>query len=121
MPISARDGSGMEDLLSELKGLCMPGGHLFPEDTLTDQPERVIAGELVREKTLRLLDKEVPHGVAAVTERMKDRDGILDIDVTLYCEKARPQGHSDTARRRYAEKNRHGRPGRTWSGSLAAR
>lgn len=58
VPVSARDGSGMEDLLSELKGLCMPGGHLFPEDTLTDQPERVIAGELVREKTLRLLDKD---------------------------------------------------------------
>lgn len=92
VPVSARDGSGMEDLLSELKGLCMPGGHLFPEDTLTDQPERVIAGELVREKTLRLLDKEVPHGVAAVTERMKDRDGILDIDVTLYCEKPGHKG-----------------------------
>ena len=92
VPVSARDGSGMEDLLSELKGLCMPGGHLFPEDTLTDQPERVIAGELVREKTLRLLDKEVPHGVAAVTERMKDREGILDIDVTIYCEKPGHKG-----------------------------
>ena len=59
---------------------------------LTDQPERVIAGEIVREKVLRLLDKEVPHGVAAVTERMKDRDGILDIDVTIYCEKSGHKG-----------------------------
>ena len=92
VPVSARDGNGMEDLLGELKNLCMPGGHLFPEDTLTDQPERVIAGEIVREKVLRLLDKEVPHGVAAVTERMKDRDGILDIDVTLYCEKPGHKG-----------------------------
>ena len=92
VPVSARDGSGMEDLLAELKNLCQPGGHLFPEDTLTDQPERVIAGEIVREKVLRLLDKEVPHGVAAVTEGMKDRDGILDVDVTLYCERPAHKG-----------------------------
>ena len=92
VPISAKDGRGMEELLEELKKLCLPGGHLFPEDTLTDQPERVIASEIVREKVLRLLDKEVPHGVAAVTERMKDRDGILDIDVTVYCEKSGHKG-----------------------------
>ena len=92
VPVSAKDGSGMEDLLDELKKLCLPGGHLFPEDTLTDQPERVIASEIVREKVLRLLDKEVPHGVAAVTERMKDREDILDIDVTIYCEKPGHKG-----------------------------
>lgn len=92
VPVSAKDGSGMDDLMEELKALCLPGGHLFPEDTLTDQPERVIASEIVREKVLRLLDKEVPHGVAAVTERMKDRDGILDIDVTIYCEKSGHKG-----------------------------
>lgn len=92
VPVSAKDGGGMEELLDELKKLCMPGGHLFPEDTLTDQPERVIASEIVREKVLRLLDKEIPHGVAAVTERMKDRDGILDVDVTLYCEKPGHKG-----------------------------
>lgn len=92
VPVSAKDGSGMADLMEELKKLCLPGGHLFPEDTLTDQPERVIAAEIIREKVLRLLDKEVPHGVAAVTERMKDRDGILDIDVTVYCEKSGHKG-----------------------------
>lgn len=92
VPVSARDGSGMDELLEELKKLSEPGGHLFPEDTLTDQPERVIASEMVREKVLRLLDKEVPHGVAAVTERMKERDGILDIDVTIYCERANHKG-----------------------------
>ena len=92
VPVSARDGNGMEDLLGELKKLCMPGGHLFPEDTLTDQPERVVAGEIDREKVVRVLGKEVPHGVAAVTERMKDRDGILDIDVTIYCEKSGHKG-----------------------------
>jgi GTP-binding protein Era len=92
VPISAKDGSGLKDLMEELKKLCLPGGHLFPEDTLTDQPERVIASEIVREKVLRLLDQEVPHGVAAVTERMKDRDGILDLDVTIYCEKSGHKG-----------------------------
>lgn len=92
VPVSARDGSGMEELLSELKKLTQPGGHLFPEDTLTDQSERVIASETVREKLLRLLDKEIPHGTAAVTERMKERDGILDIDVTIYCERDSHKG-----------------------------
>lgn len=92
VPVSAKDGNGMEELLAELKKLTQPGGHLFPEDTLTDQPERVIASETVREKALRLLDKEIPHGVAAVTERMKERDGILDIDVTLYCERDNHKG-----------------------------
>lgn len=92
VPVSAKDGNGMEDLLGELKKLCLPGGHLFPEDTLTDQPERVIVSEVVREKALRFLDQEVPHGVAAVTERMKDRDGVLDIDVTIYCEKSGHKG-----------------------------
>lgn len=92
VPISAKDGNGMEELLDELKKLCRSGGHLFPEDTLTDQPERVIASEIVREKVLRLLDKEIPHGVAAVTERMKEREGILDLDVTIYCERANHKG-----------------------------
>ena len=92
VPVSARDGSGMGELLDELKKLCQPGGHLFPEDTLTDQPERVIVSEVVREKVLRLLDKEVPHGVAAVTERMGERDGLVDAQVTLYCERPAHKG-----------------------------
>lgn len=92
VPVSAKDGTGMAELLTELKKLTVPGGHLFPEDTLTDQPERVIAAEIVREKILRLLDKEVPHGTATVTERMQERGGILDIDVTIYCERASHKG-----------------------------
>jgi len=87
VPISAKDGNGMNELLSELMNFCQPGGHFFPEDTLTDQPERVIAAEIVREKILRLLDKEVPHGTAVVTERMKEREGIIDLDVMIYCER----------------------------------
>ena len=107
-------------MLDELKKLCLPGGHLFPEDTLTDQPERVIASEIVREKVLRLLDKEVPHGVAAVTERMKDREGILDIDVTIYCEKPGHKGiligKGGSMLKRLAP-----RPGRIWSAFSTAR
>lgn len=92
VPVSARTGDGMDELRDELRELTQPGGHLFPEDTLTDQPERVIVSETVREKVLRLLEKEVPHGVAAVTERMNDRDGLLDLDVTIYCEKPSHKG-----------------------------
>ena len=92
VPVSAKDGSGMGELLEEVKKRAEPGGHFFPEDTLTDQPERVIASEIVREKLLRLLDKEIPHGTAAVTERMKERDGILDLDVTIFCERSNHKG-----------------------------
>lgn len=92
VPVSARDGNGMNLLLDELKSFAEVGGHFFPEDTLTDQPERVIASEIVREKLLRLLDKEIPHGTAAVTEKMKERGNILDIEVTIYCEKASHKG-----------------------------
>lgn len=87
VPVSARDGDGMEALLAELKALAMPGGWLFDADVLTDQPERVLAAELVREKVLRRLDQEVPHGVAAVTELMREENGLLELHVTLYCEK----------------------------------
>ncbi len=95
VPISAIDGNGVKDLTAELEKLAMPGGHFFDEDTLTDQPERVLAGEIVREKLLRLCDKEVPHGIAVVVERMHERDddsNITDIDATIYCEKESHKG-----------------------------
>lgn len=92
VPVSARDGSGMDGLLAELRGLAVPGGWLFDEDMVTDQPEQVIAAELVREKVLRLLDQEVPHGVAAVTEHMEEEGETLTLHVTLYCEKQSHKG-----------------------------
>lgn len=92
VPVSARTGSGMEELLEELKELAEPGGFFFEEDMLTDQPEQAIASEIVREKVLRLLDKEVPHGVAAVTERMIEQKDMLEIDVTIYCERQNHKG-----------------------------
>lgn len=92
VPISARNGSGMDELLDELKPLCRPGGFFFDEDMLTDQPEQTIASEMVREKVLRCIDKEIPHGVAAVTERMTERGDLLEIDVTIYCERQNHKG-----------------------------
>lgn len=88
VPVSAQDGNGMNELLDELKNQAGEGGHFFDEDTLTDQPERVIVAEIIREKILRLCDKEIPHGTAVVIDKMKTRDnGILDIDATIFCEK----------------------------------
>ena len=88
VPVSAQDGSGMNELLDELKKQAGEGGHFFDEDTLTDQPERVIVAEIIREKILRLTDREIPHGTAVLIEKMKTRDnGILDIDATIFCER----------------------------------
>ena len=95
VPISAIDGNGVKDLAAELEKLAMPGGHFFDEDTLTDQPERVLAGEIVREKLLRLCSKEVPHGIAVVVEKMREREdksNITDIEATIYCEKESHKG-----------------------------
>ena len=94
VPVSAQTGSGIDQLKDELKKQAQEGGHLFDEDTITDQPERVLAAEMIREKMLRLLDKEIPHGTAVVIERMKTRDDkdILDMDATIYCEKASHKG-----------------------------
>lgn len=88
VPVSASDGNGMNELLEELKKQASEGGHFFEDDTLTDQPERVIASEIIREKILRLCNAEIPHGTAVVIEKMKAREnGILDIDATIFCEK----------------------------------
>lgn len=94
VPVSAQDGNGIDILLEELRKLAMPGGHFFEDDTLTDQPERVLAGEIVREKLLRLLSKEIPHGVAVAVERMREREdgAITDVDATIYCERETHKG-----------------------------
>lgn len=94
VPVSALDGNGLGDLLKELKGLAFPSQHLFPDDTLTDQPEKVIAAEYIREKILRYTDKEIPHGTAVAIERFKEREDsdILDIDATIYCERESHKG-----------------------------
>ena len=94
VPVSAVKGDNMEPLLEELMKLAEDGYHFFPEDTLTDQPERVLAAEMIREKLLRNLDKEIPHGTAVSIERMRERDDaeIIDIEAIIYCEKESHKG-----------------------------
>lgn len=89
VPVCAIDGNGLNNLKTELEKQAMEGGHFFDADALTDQPERVLASEMIREKILRLCHEEIPHGIAVVIERMKMRENgeILDIDATIYCER----------------------------------
>ena len=94
VPVSAKDGSGLDALLRELNALAFPSVHLFPDDALTDQPEKVIAAEYIREKILRYVEKEIPHGTAVSIELFREREqtGILDIEATIYCEKESHKG-----------------------------
>lgn len=94
VPVSAIDGNGMDELLDELMKLAFESEHFFPDDTLTDQPEKVIAAEMIREKLLRLLDKEIPHGTAVAIESFKERNNadLIDIEATIYCEKESHKG-----------------------------
>ena len=93
VPISAKTGEGVEALIDEAEKFARPGPHLFPEDSVTDQPERQIMAEIIREKLLWYLDREVPHGTAVEITRFSERDdGIIDLDATIYCEKASHKG-----------------------------
>jgi len=94
VPVSAAKNDGIDELQKELEALAFPSEHFFPEDTLTDQPERVLASEIIREKMLRLLDKEIPHGVAVSIEKMRERSDtdLMDIEATIYCEKESHKG-----------------------------
>lgn len=94
VPVSAIEGDGMADLVDEMKKTAFESPHFFPDDTLTDQPERVLAAEMIREKILRLMDKEIPHGIAVSIEKMSERKDkpILDIDAVIYCERETHKG-----------------------------
>ena len=93
IPVSARTGDGLDELLDEMEKYAAEGPHFFPDDMITDQPERQICAELVREKLLRCLDKEIPHGTAVEVTRFSEREnGVVDIDVTIYCEKDSHKG-----------------------------
>ena len=94
IPVSAMKNDGLDMLKEELIKLAFPSEHFFPDDTLTDQPERVIASEIVREKMLRMLDREIPHGVAVSIEKMRERadKDILDVEAVIYCEKDSHKG-----------------------------
>jgi GTP-binding protein Era len=93
VPVSAKKGDGINDLLSEFEKYAAEGPHLFPEDMVTDQPEKHMVAEIVREKLLICLDREVPHGTAVEVTKFSERDdGIIDLDVTIYCEKQSHKG-----------------------------
>lgn len=94
VPVSAIEGDGMSELVDEMKKTAFESPHFFPDDTLTDQPERVLAAEMIREKILRLMDKEIPHGIAVSIEKMSERKDklILDIDAVIYCERETHKG-----------------------------
>ena len=94
LPASALKGENVEELKKMLAALAQEGPFFFPEDTLTDQPERVLASEIVREKMLQLLSQEVPHGVAVSIESMRMREGeeMMDVEAIIYCERESHKG-----------------------------
>ncbi|MDE6107500.1 MAG: GTPase Era [Oscillospiraceae bacterium] len=93
MPISAREGDGVADLLDLLEGYLPEGPWLFPAGEVTDQPERQVCAEILREKLLLCLDKEVPHGTAVELTRFSERDDeVIECDATIYCEKDSHKG-----------------------------
>ena len=93
IPISAKTGDGVDVLLDKCKAYAIESPFLFPDDVTTDQPERQVMAEIIREKLLWCLDREVPHGTAVEITKFSERDnGIIDIDATIFCEKASHKG-----------------------------
>ena len=93
LPISAHSADGLEELMAELQKFAAPGPQLFLNGETSDQPERQVIGEILREKMLLCLDKEIPHGTAVEITRFSERDsGVVDVDAVIYCEKASHKG-----------------------------
>ena len=93
IPISAKTGDGVDVLLQECRKYAIDSPFLFPEDVTTDQPERQVMAEIIREKLLWSLEREVPHGTAVEITKFSERDnGIIDLDATIYCEKGNHKG-----------------------------
>ena len=94
IPVSAEQNDGLDEILQTAEALAQPSVHFFPDDKFTDQPEQILAAEMIREKLLRLLNDEVPHGVAVTVESMKERDDkdLLDISAVIYCERDSHKG-----------------------------
>ena len=94
VPVSALKGENTDDLTNTIFSFLPEGPQYYDEDTVTDQPERQIAAEMIREKALRNLEDEIPHGVAVLIDRMKEREGgtLIDIDATIVCERESHKG-----------------------------
>lgn len=88
IPVSARTGDGLDIVRKEIKDFLIESPHFFPDDMYTDQPERQIAAEIIREKILRLTSDEIPHGIAVVIEEFTDEDTLVRIRAEIYCERA---------------------------------
>ena len=105
MPISAKNNEGVDELMGLLEKYAEEGPQLFPNDMVTDQPEKQIVAEIIREKLLLCLEREVPHGTAVEITRFTERDnGIIDVEATIYCEKSGHKGiiigkHGDMLKR----------------------
>ena len=97
IPISVLERDGVDIVWEEVEKYAVEGPHYFPDDKFTDQPERVLAGEIIREKILNLMNEEIPHGIAVTIEKMEERvnkndEDILDISAVLYCERESHKG-----------------------------
>lgn len=93
IPVSAKTGDGVQELLDVCKKYAVEAPHFFPDGETTDQPEKQVIAEIIREKMLWCLDREIPHGTAVEITKFSERDnGIVDIDATIYCEKASHKG-----------------------------
>ncbi len=92
IPVSGLKGDNCDELMSELYKYLPYGEMFYDEETVTDQPIRQIAAEIIREKALRLLSDEIPHGIAVTIEQMKQRGNIYDVDANIYCEKDSHKG-----------------------------
>ena len=94
IPVSVTENNGVDIVISEIVKFAVESPHFFPDDMITDQPEKVLAAEIIREKLLMLLNDEVPHGIAVGVETMSERDDkdILDISAVIYCEKESHKG-----------------------------
>lgn len=94
IPVSVTENNGVDLVIDEIIGIAEESIHYFPDDMITDQPEKVLAGEMIREKLLELLKDEVPHGIAVGVEQMTEREDkdILDISAVIYCERDSHKG-----------------------------
>ena len=92
VPLCAKNGKNTKVLLSECEKFLVESEWLFPEDMMTDQPMRQVASEIIREKILRTMDKEIPHGVAVVIEEFKEEDELVRIRAEIFCEKESHKG-----------------------------
>ena len=92
VPMSAKNGKGVDIVVSECEKYLRESDWFFPEDIVTDQPERQLAAEIIREKLLRMLEEEIPHGTAVTIEEWKEKSGVVSIRAEIYCEKASHKG-----------------------------